>query len=151
MNPRRKSVLPSPAEIRYEPFPHPSDIGLTVFGATLQQLYENAAFATFDTLCNLEKVKETGKIEVRAIGDDQEGLLVNFLNELLYLQSMKGWLLRRFQVLKLNPDSIHAHAWGEIYRPEHHELWHEIKSATYHNLRIRQENGIWRVDIVLDV
>jgi len=139
------------SEKRYESFSHPSDIGISVFGETLEQLYENAAYALFDSLCNLEKVKETGKVEVSAVGDDGEGLLVNFLNELLYFQSVKGWLFRRVEVQKFDKEKIQVLAWGERYQVGIHELFHEIKCATYHNLLIRQENGKWRVDIVFDV
>jgi SHS2 domain-containing protein len=138
-------------EKRYEPFSHPSDIGLSVFGDTLEQLYENAAYGLFDTLCNLEKVKENSKVEVNVNGDDKEGLLVNFLNELLYLQAVKGWLFRSFKINKFVNNSIQAVAWGEPYQANNHEIYREIKCATYHNLKIRQEDGLWRVDIVFDV
>lgn len=136
---------------KYESFPHPSDIGLTIYGDTLEELFENAAFGLFDTLCNVEQVKEVSEVYVRAQGDDREELLVNFLNELLYLQGVKGWLFRKVVVEKLSDHSITAKGWGEPYRLEIHELFHEIKCATYHNLRIRQEDGKWRVDVVFDV
>ena len=146
-----KTHSQSPLEKRYESFSHPSDIGISVFGNTLEQLYENAGYALFDSLCNLEKVKETDKVEVSAVGDDGEGLLVNFLNELLYFQSVKGWLFRRFEVQELSNKTIQVMAWGECYQAGIHELFHEIKCATYHSLKIRQEKGRWRVDVVFDV
>jgi SHS2 domain-containing protein len=135
----------------YEPFPHPSDIGLTIYGDSLEHLFEHAAFAMFDNLCDLEQVKESRMVNVAAQGDDREELLVNFLNELLYLQGTKGWLFRRFEVQKLDDMVVKAHAWGEPYDMEKHELFHEIKSATYHDIHIRKENGNWRVDVVFDV
>ena len=135
----------------YESFPHPSDIGLTIYGDTLEQLFEHAAFAMFDNLCNLEQVKESKMVKVAVHGDDREELLVNFLNELLYLQATKGWLFRRFEVLKLAETTVKARAWGEPYNMETHELTREIKSATYHDIHIREENGTWRVDVVFDV
>ena len=135
----------------YEPFPHPSDIGLTIYGYSLEQLFEHAAFAMFDNLCNLEQVKESKMVKVTAQGDDREELLVNFLNELLFLQAVKGWLFRRFKVQKLDNTTIKAQVWGEPYNMVRHELFHEIKSATYHDIHIRKEDGFWRVDVVFDV
>jgi len=135
----------------YEPFPHQSDIGLTIYGDTLERLFENAGFAVFDSLCNLRQVRQIRKVEVIAHGDDREELLVNFMNELLYLQGVKGWLFRRFEVRDLSATTVKANAWGEPYDPKRHELFHEIKGATYHNLHVRQENGTWKVDMVFDV
>jgi SHS2 domain-containing protein len=138
-------------EKRYEPFSHPSDIGLSVYGNSLEQLFENAAYGLFDTLCNLDKVNETVKVDVGVVGDDRESLMINFLNELLYLQSIKGWLFRRFKVQAIKDNRIKAIVWGEYYQANNHEIYREIKCATYHNLKIRQEDGLWRVDIVFDV
>jgi SHS2 domain-containing protein len=135
----------------YQSFSHPSDLGLTIFGNSLEALFENAAFAMFDNLCNLDQVKESGKVTVTAQGGDREELLVNFLNELLYLQATKGWLFRTFEVQKLDNSTVKAFAWGEPYSANVHELFHEIKSATYHDIHIRRENGTWRVDVVFDV
>ena len=136
---------------KYQSFPHPSDIGLTVYGGSLQQLFENAAFALFDTLCNLDAVSEVESVDIDVHGDDRESLLVNFLNELLYLQSVNGWLFRRIEIPLFREHSLNATAWGELYKMETHELFHEIKCATYHNLQIRKKWGKWRVDIVFDV
>ena len=136
---------------KYQSFPHPSDIGLTIYGDSLQQLFENAAFALFDTLCNLDSVSEFESVDIDVHGDDHESLLINFLNELLYLQSVNGWLFRRTEISFLGNNSLNATAWGELYKMEIHELFHEIKCATYHNLQIRKKWRKWRVDIVFDV
>lgn len=136
---------------KYQSFSHPSDIGLTVYGDSVQQLFENAAYALFDTLCKLESVAEIGSLDIDVNGDDRESLLVNFLNELLYLQSVNGWLFRRVEISFFGDSSLNATAWGELYKMDSHELYHEIKCATYHNLKIRKKWGKWRVDIVFDV
>ncbi len=137
--------------IKYQSFSHPSDIGLAIYGDSMQQLFENAAFALFDTLCNLNSVSEIESVDIDVHGDDQESLLINFLNELLYLQSVNGWLFRRIEISFLGDHSLNATAWGELYKMETHELFHEIKCATYHNLQIREKLGKWQVDIVFDV
>ena len=136
---------------KYQQFPHPSDIGLSIFGDTVEQLFENAAYGLFDILCDLEQVTEIGAVDIDVQGDDRESLLINFLNELLYLQSVNGWLFRRINITFLEQKTVNATAWGEMYKAGTHELFHEIKCATYHNLHIREEKGQWRVDIVFDV
>ena len=105
----------------------------------------------FDTLCNLDAVSQIESVDIDVHGDDHESLLVNFLNELLYLQSVNGWLFRRVKISFLGDQSLNASAWGELYKMETHELFHEIKCATYHNIHIREEKRKWRVDIVFDV
>ena len=71
-------------EKRYEQFSHTSDIGVKVFGKTLKELFENAAFAMFDILADLEGI--TGKItqEFELTASSYEELLMSWLDELLY-------------------------------------------------------------------
>ena len=59
---------------RYEQFPHTADIGIRVFGKDLKELFENAAFALFDTLADLEGLKPSIEEAIKVEGDSAEGL-----------------------------------------------------------------------------
>jgi SHS2 domain-containing protein len=74
-------------KIKFEVVEHTADIGIKVYGKNLQQLYENAAYGMFSLLLDLEKVRPDKKLKISVEGGDPESLLVNWLNELIYLQA----------------------------------------------------------------
>ena len=64
---------------------------MTAYGADLKQLFANTARGLFSLITGLDAiaVKEKHKIQVNA--PDREALLVNWLNELIYLCEVKGY------------------------------------------------------------
>jgi SHS2 domain-containing protein len=136
---------------RYEQFPHTADIGVRVFGKDIKELFENAAFAMFDIVADLEGM--TGdtvmKFELEA-GDDEE-LLVAWLDELLYNFYTKQLIFYKFKVDKLQDGKLQASATGRPAAANRNRLKTEIKAATYHDLKIRNTAEGYSVEIVFDV
>ena len=135
----------------YEPFDHTADIGLLVRGRTLEELFENAAAGLFDLMIGLDRVRPREERTVEVAAADEEELLVNWLNELLYLFEVEGLALRGFQVRRFSPTRLEAAVRGEAFDPERHPIAAEIKAATYHQLRLEQVDGEWRTRLVFDV
>ncbi len=135
----------------YEPFDHTADIGLIVHGRTLEELFQNAAAGLFDLMVGLDRIapREERMIEVDAA--DKEELLVNWLNELLYLFEVEELVLCEFRILRFSPTRLEAAARGEAFDPNRHPIAAEIKAATYHQLRLEQVDGEWRTRLVFDV
>jgi len=138
---------------RFEVVEHTADVGILVYGKNLPELFENAPFGMFSILVEdlLEKVKPLEKIEIQIDGVDFESLLVNFLNELIFLFSARKMLFVDFKVLSLEKFFLKAEVFGEKIDVTRHKLNFEIKSATYHNLKIEKINEIWRCQIIFDV
>ena len=138
-------------EKRYEQFSHTADIGVKVFGKTLKELFENASFAMFDIIADLDGIKGslTRKIELTA--PNREELLIAWLDELLYNFYTKGIIFYKFEVLDLKDDFINAKAYGRAISDNRNRLKTEIKAATYYNLKIIKKDDYYEVDIVFDV
>lgn len=136
---------------RYEQFSHTADIGIKVFGRTLKELFENAAFAMFDIIADLEGLK--GKIiqEIELTAPNHEELLISWLDELLYNFYTKGVIFYNFEVKELSVDFIKAKAFGRLVSDNRNRLKTEIKAATYYNLKIIKKDDYYEVDIVFDV
>jgi len=79
---------------KYTLIDHTADIGIDVVGATLRELFTNAAFALFDIITDLSKVECTAEYNIKISGIDREQLLVNWLTELLYLHDVKNLLFK---------------------------------------------------------
>ena len=71
-------------EKRYEQFSHTADIGVRVFGRTLKELFENAAFAMFDILADLDGLEGSLSQDFELTAPNKEELLIAWLDELLY-------------------------------------------------------------------
>ncbi|MBI2861886.1 MAG: archease, partial [Chloroflexi bacterium] len=88
------------------------------------------------------------EVEVKAT--DWGALLVEWLNELLFIFDTEQLLLRRFQVLELNDQKLRANCFGERVVPQRHHLKLAIKAATYHQLQVEVGDPC-RVQVILDI
>ncbi len=93
--------------------------------------------------------KETREITVEA--PDREALLVAWLNYLLYLYDVEGFLGRDFAVLALDSEKLTARARGEVFDPERHVSKTAVKAATYHQLEVRPTGDGWQATVILDL
>ena len=136
---------------RYEFFDHTADIGIHVFGRSLPELFENAGFALFDIITDIEAVREREKRSFALQRDTVDELLVEWLGRLLFINATELFLFRRFHVLQIDGKSLQAEAWGEPLQDALHTIKTEVKAVTYHNLKVYEEQGLWHATVVLDI
>ncbi|MGE5263690.1 MAG: archease [Acidobacteriota bacterium] len=136
---------------RYEEIPHTADWSFRAYGHDLNELFENAAYAMFALEGAIPPDAESRMPEVtrvvEASGIDYESVLVNWLNELLYLQDTHQETFFRFQVDDLSPETLRARVYGR----SNANIDKLVKAATYHNLKIEQTPGGWQAVLVVDV
>ncbi|OGW85858.1 MAG: hypothetical protein A2987_04895 [Omnitrophica bacterium RIFCSPLOWO2_01_FULL_45_10] len=136
---------------RYEQFPHTADIGVRAFGRDLKELFENAAFAMFDVIADLEGLKSSIEEKFELKAESYEELLVAWLDELLYNFYTKQIIFSEFKVDEIAENRIKARAFGRSVGANRNRLKTEIKAATYHNLEIKKKDSGYEVEIVFDV
>lgn len=85
--------------IQWETFPHEADIGVRGFGSTMSEAFAGAALAMTSAICDPAKVGagETARIECTAPDDEQ--LLVDWLNALVYEMATRRMLFALFDVV----------------------------------------------------
>jgi SHS2 domain-containing protein len=136
---------------RYEQFSHTADIGVRVYGRDMKELFENAAFAMFDIIADLENLSgdtvETFELEA----SDSEELLVAWLDELLYKFYTKQLIFYKFQVEELTENRLRAKAFARPVGANRNRLKTEIKAATYGGLKIKKSGEGCEVEIIFDV
>lgn len=136
---------------RYEEIPHTADWSFRAYGRNLNELFENAAYAMFALEGAIPPDAETRMPEVtravEASGVDYESVLVNWLNELLYLQDTHQETFFRFQVDDLTPELLRARVYGR----SNANIDKLVKAATFHDLKIEQTPGGWQAVLVVDV
>ena len=135
----------------FEFFDHTADVGMIARGATLGEAFANAAKGMFALMVDLERVAEGEERRVEVTADDAEGLLVNWLAELLYISEVDGLVFRRFDVEEASETRLAARAFGEALDLERHNPQLMIKAVTRHMLEVTHEDAGWRVRVVLDI
>lgn len=134
--------------MRYEELNHTADVGIRAYGATLEELFANAAAGMFSLITDLEKVRAVGEVGVRVQGDDPGSLMVNWLSELLFVHETQHLLLSEFEVT-LDGLALTGRARGERIDKRRHTLNLVVKAVTYHKLRIEPEKGV--AEVIFDI
>ena len=136
--------------VLYETFEHEADIGIRGFGNTLEEAFENTAVALYSVMVNIDKITPKEKKVVAVSAPDRELLLVEWLNALLALSDIEHLVFSKFEV-KIENMSLIGSAWGEPLDHVRHEAHVEVKGATYHMLSVREEDGRYQAQCVVDV
>lgn len=135
---------------RWEHFEHGADIGVRGFGKTPGQAFEQCAVALSSVITNIESVNALECLSVACQGDDIDFLLVDWLNELIYLMATRNMLFKSFAV-EISNDGLNAKVCGEAVDITRHKPAVEIKGATLTELKVEQLNDVWLAQCIVDV
>jgi tRNA nucleotidyltransferase (CCA-adding enzyme) len=136
---------------RWEHFPHGADVGVRGIGATKEDAFVQAALAVSAVVTDPTTVAAEVMVPITCEAPDDELLLVDWLNAVIYEMATRRMLFSRFVVL-LNGSSLAAEAWGEPIDIAKHQPAVEVKGATYTALQITQAaNGEWSAQCIVDV
>lgn len=140
----------------YKELDHPADVFLEVWGRDLPELFENALFALYDQLAELEgfKVEHAETIAVQAPGNSEA--LHALLSEALYRFYTKGFVAVQARITAERTIDgmvdVTARLEGETLDRRRHTLLSEVKAVTYHQLAVEVvPDGSWRATLLLDV
>lgn len=135
----------------WEHFSHQADMGVRGIAATKAGAFEGAALALTATVTDPETVVPAQPVAVSCEAPDDELLLVDWLNALVYEMATRKMLFSRFEV-RLDGHTLQATAWGEVVEVARHRPAVEVKGATYTALSVAQDReGRWIAQCVVDV
>ncbi|MCM8811490.1 MAG: archease [Candidatus Omnitrophica bacterium] len=138
--------------IPYEIIEHTAEIGILARGRTLKELFCNMASGMFSLIIPPDDLQSLESERVRASSDSLDTLLVAWLRELLFLFATKNFLMRSFDITRMDETSLEAVVTGERFDPDRHRLNKEIKAVTYCDLCVRQElDGTWVAQVIFDI
>lgn len=140
---------------RFEFLEHTADAYIAAYGKNLEEAFENAALATFETMTDTSKVAQNVEDNVEVEAPDEQALLYTWLEQLLVNFEIKGNLYSGFKISKIEkiPKGFRfkAKIWGEPYNPEKHPTKVGIKAVTYHRMEINKEPNKVSVKFILDI
>lgn len=128
---------------------HTGEVRLELRAPSLEELFVEAGRALAELMIgDLAATPAPGpeqRVRVRAA--DRAALLVEWLNELIFLSETSKQVFTRFRIERLGVGELEAVVAGVA--PE--GLRTQVKAATYHGLTLENRGGTWRASLVLDV
>lgn len=135
----------------FEILEHTADIGFRARGRTREQMFENAALALESIVLEMDAVQPRKAYAIAAAGEDEESLLVNWLNEVLFFLDGRRVAMSRFRIEEATPLQVSGRAWGEPRDPDRHRPRLVVKGVTYHQLKITRDGNGWCAEVYLDI
>jgi nicotinamidase/pyrazinamidase len=138
----------SMTERGHELMDHTGDMALRFWAPTEEELLIEGAQALIRVLTEGKAPKSASTWQLRIDAIDAEDRLVQWLNEVLILATLKGFLFADAE-LSLQGTALEATLQGQA--DSWQDLRTELKSVTYHDIELGQTNGGWRAQVVVDV
>lgn len=129
---------------------HTADVGIIAYGDDLAQTYVNAARGLFSIMIDCQEISEVVCHRIDVTATDREALLVEWLNELIYIFDVENLIFNRFNVQELTDSTLKADCYGQKLDPGLHRVKTGVKATTYHMLKIEEGNG-FRAQVIFDI
>lgn len=137
------------ADCDVEELGHTSEIGLRARAPGLADLFGCLARAMIAlTGAKPDPQASSAAHPIALAAADLPSLLVDWLNEVLFLHEVAGIVPETIVIGDLGPKGITATIRG---RRAHGVPDLQIKAVTYHQLQIAQENGHWLAEVFFDI
>lgn len=136
--------------VSWQHFDHDADIGILGSGRTLAEAFEQVALG-LTAIVTTAPVGDEVQVNVACEAPDDELLLVDWLNALIYEMATRAMLFGRFRV-RIEDHRLTAEALGEPVDPARHRPAVEVKGATLTGLDVHADSdGVWHARCVVDV
>ena len=143
------------------------DVGLKAYGKNPEAAFINAANGMYSLITDPGMIREQKAIDISVEGSSIEGLLVSWLNELIFHFDAYGFIGKGIVITEFTPSftlhpigggigggevcKLRALVSGEDFDPKRHESKLLIKAATYHRLKVEKKNSEWEIEVIFDI
>jgi SHS2 domain-containing protein len=139
----------------FELLEHTADVGIRARGATLEEAFEQATLGLAEVLGALAPGPGEA-VAVAVSAPDPGGLLVDWLNEVLWLRETRDAWLAGVQVDRVGEGaavgSVSFTSKGPAEEGDPAPDGTFVKAVTYHRLRVEPDPaGGWLIEVYLDV
>jgi SHS2 domain-containing protein len=142
----------------HETIEHTADMGISGWGQSGKEAFEEMALAMFELIVDGEGIAPRMSVDIRATGEDEEELLVDFLNNLLMRADIEELVFLDVEVKFMAGNHatreffLKAVARGVPLDEVRDRLLREVKAVTYYGVSLgRDEKGNSRATVVVDL
>jgi len=126
---------------------HTSEVLVHLSAPTLEQLLVEAGRALAELMSDEPAGPVEGEDAIALEAPDHAALLVQWINELLFLSETRKRIFSRFEVERVGEGAVRARVQG--WTPS--RLRTQVKAATFHRLSVRSGPEGLRAEVILDV
>ena len=127
-----------------------ADIAFEAYGKNLEELFTNVAMAVAETMAEVKTVEAKIKKEIKLENEKIDGLLFDFIGELIYLKDKDAFVFNKFEV-ELKNNKLKAICYGDKINMKKQTLRNDVKAITYHMYKVEKVKNVYMATIVLDV
>jgi SHS2 domain-containing protein len=137
----------------FDIFEHTADIGLDIFGLELSDVFEYAGRGMFAIIFHNSppEIEPKGEYKIKLQARDLEQLMVDWLDELLYIFSIEHIVISDYEI-SIDPKtfSLEAKVDGALVEDDELKGIREIKAVTYHMLSVKKTER-WEAKVLFDI
>ena len=129
------------------------DVAFVARADSRDGLFEACAKALTDVMVDRRSIRPRVDREIRLDADDTDGLLYDFLTELIVIKDVDSLLFKEF-VPRVSRDGTQVNCTmrGESIDRERHKLRNDVKAVTMHMFGVKNTGpSVWESTIVLDI
>ena len=127
------------------------DVGIRAFGGDCAEAWVNAGIGMYGLITDLKKIGWEKTLDIEVSSETPEGLLVKYLNELIFHFDTYNFIGKSIEVMEFNEVSIRAKVHGDEFDPRRHEQRLLLKAATYHNIKVKKSGDRCEVEVIFDI
>ena len=132
-----------------------ADIAFNAWNVTMEDLFKDAAEATIKVMVeNVTAVRPTETVEISLDQTNEEMLLFDFLNELIFYKDARRLILLPSKITFSRSEAgcnLKATLQGEEINTDRHRMNTDVKAVTMLRFSLTQVQEGWRATVVLDV
>jgi SHS2 domain-containing protein len=126
-----------------------SDVVFEAYGKDKNGLFENAAFALFSVICQIETIKPKFEKKIDVSGEDTKDLMFNWLQKLIEVVDIDNLFLSKFEVKEIGDTHLKAVCHGEEADPKKGGTL--VKAVTYYKFDLEKTEKGYKVTVSLDI
>jgi len=132
---------------------HTADLGIKIEADNIEELMIGALYVMFENLVELSKLEEQKVKKIKVKGKTKEELLFNLLKKALEDFYINGIVFKRVKKIKIKSEVLKLKFYAGIIDDNSPKdiFKHEIKTVTYHNLKIEKKDNRWTTFLIFDI
>ena len=135
----------------YEYFDATPAVGLAAWGPDRSGCLRQCALGVFNLIVPTRVVEPRESREVAARGASLEALVLNWLNECVYVHDLEGFVVADVAAPEVTPTGVHAVLSGEPVDPARHPRGTLVKGASSGGLEVRETGERVSIRVMLNI
>lgn len=134
----------------YKMLEHESEIGIEACGNNREESFSEASKGLYSIMTDIKRIRRIKSVEFSCKSEKVDELLIECLNELVYITSTGNMLFSDFEyhIIKSDDNVYEAicSAYGEEIDFSRHVMHVEVKAVTYSGLKVWEKGSAEKKD-----